>query len=100
MFGTRKAPSRGLADLPPGGRMLSYRFDHQQDDGSWSAHEFWSADDDDAVTFGLSIRTASRCELYQADRWLATFDCVPELHQDRTVPANDNVPSNLAVEVC
>ena len=56
--------------------MPRYRVDYQQGDGSWSVHDFWSVDDDDAVTIGLSLRTAKRSELYQEDRWLATFDSV------------------------
>lgn len=57
-----------------GSSMPNYRFDRQQDDGTWSVQEFQSVDDQEAITYGLSIRTANRCELYQAHRWLATFD--------------------------
>ena len=56
--------------------MFDYRIEGQQDDGSWSVQEFRSVDDSDAITYGLRVRTSNRCELYQADRWLATFDGV------------------------
>ena len=62
--------------------MLRHRFDRQQDDGTSSVQEFQSVDDHEAITYGLSIRTANRCELYQAHRWLATFDAA--------IWANDN----------
>jgi len=78
--------------------MLSYRIDCQQDDGSWSTHEFESVNDDIAITHVLRIRTANACELYQADRWLATFDRAPQLTRRRVVPANDNTSRCEAVE--
>jgi hypothetical protein len=70
--------------------MLCYRIDFQQDDGSWSTHEFQSVSDDVAISHGLRVRTANTCKLYQAERWLATFDRAPQLTRRRVVPANDN----------
>lgn len=69
--------------------MLKYRFDRLQDDGTWSVQEFLSTDDHEAITYGLSIRTSNRCELYQAHRWLATFD---------GVAANDDNPATPTIE--
>jgi len=54
--------------------MFTYRIERQHIDGSWSVQEFQSVDD--AITCGMRLRTASGCELYQEDRWLATFDSV------------------------
>ena len=59
-----------------GGCMLTYHFDRLQDDGSWSGYDFTATSDDDAVAHALRKRTSNRCELYQAERWLATFDGV------------------------
>ena len=80
--------------------MLSYRLECLQADGSWSAHEFQSADDDDAIIYGLSERTARRCELYQAGRWLATFDGPAELRRTPNCAANENTITSFVVEVC
>ncbi len=54
--------------------MLNYRFARLQNDGSWVVHEFLSGDDDDAVAYRLTHRTANECELYRRDRLVATFD--------------------------
>lgn len=69
--------------------MPSYQLMVEQRDGTWSAFEFRYTDDDDAVRHALRLRTRDRCELYQADRWLATFDAAP--HGYALVPANDNL---------
>ena len=68
--------------------MLNYRFARLQNDGSWIVDEFQSANDDDAVSYGLLNRTANFCELYQADRLLATFDAA--------IPRHDPVPSRMS----
>jgi hypothetical protein len=78
--------------------MLSYRVDCQQDDGSWAAHEFQSFSDDHAITHALRFRTTNACELYQAERWLATFDRAPELKGLTVTPANDNGRRNGCYE--
>ena len=70
--------------------MFSYRFDRQQDDGSWSVQEFQSLNDTEAIACGLRLRTGSRCELYEADRWLATFDGVTAANNITNFPANEN----------
>ena len=54
--------------------MLTYRFDRLQDDGSWFGYDFTATNDDDAVLHALRKRTSNRCELYQGERSLATFD--------------------------
>ncbi len=54
--------------------MLTYRFERLQDDGSWFCYAFTATNDDDAVAHALCKRTSNRCELYQGDRSLATFD--------------------------
>lgn len=58
--------------------MFNYRIERQQDDGSWSVQKFRAVDDSGAIAYGLRVRTANKCELYQSDRWLATFDGVAE----------------------
>ena len=70
--------------------MLHYRIDRQQDDGSWSTLEFQAVNDDHAIAHALRLRTANTCELYQAERWLATFDRAPKPEHRWLVPANDN----------
>ena len=80
--------------------MLSYRIDCQQDDGSWSAHEFQSVNDDLAVAHALRVRTANRCELYQADRSLATFDRALQLGKRGFAAANDNTSLRGAAADC
>lgn len=70
--------------------MFKYRIDRQQNDGSWSVQEFQSVDDTDAITYGLRVRTANRCELYEADRWLATFDGVAVANNLSSSHANEN----------
>jgi hypothetical protein len=72
--------------------MLSYRIDCQQNDGSWSATEFMAIDDDHAIIHALTVRTANTSELYQANRWLATFDRAPAVKKCRVSGANDNKP--------
>lgn len=61
-----------------GARMFTYRIERQQKNGSCSVQEFQSVDDADAITCGLRLRGAGGCELYQEDRWLATFDSVAD----------------------
>lgn len=78
--------------------MFDYRIERQQDDGSWSAQEFRSVDDSDAITYGLSVRTANRCELYQAERWLATFDGAAEAN-DSSGPQADGNRNRSLVEM-
>ena len=56
--------------------MSNYRIEWQQNDGSWSVQDLQSIDDTGAITYGLRVRSTNRCELYQAERWLATFDGV------------------------
>ena len=68
--------------------MPDYRIDHQGADGSWSAQEFHSVHDEDAIAYALRVRTAHTCELYQAARWLATFDGMTGLHPARSAPAD------------
>lgn len=58
--------------------MVNYRIERQHDDGSSSVQKFRSVDDSGAIAYGLRVRTANRCELYQSDRWLATIDGVAE----------------------
>ncbi len=57
-----------------GVKMNDYRFACRQNDGSWLVHEFRSAGDDDAVTYGLQARTTNTCELHRTDGLLAIFD--------------------------
>ena len=76
--------------------MVKYRIDRQQSDGSWSAQEFQSVDDTDAITYGLRVRTANRCELYEADRWLATFDGVAVANNISHPHANENINRSFA----
>jgi len=78
--------------------MLSYRIDCQGDDGSWSAHEFMAVDDDHAIAHALRVRTANTSELYQASRWLATFDRAPELRKSgssTTAPKGERYQGEL-----
>jgi len=77
--------------------MLNYRIDVQQDDGSWAAHEFYSSSDDHAIAHAVRLRTANTSQLYQAERWLATFDRSPGLINHWAIPANDNDPGSSAV---
>lgn len=70
--------------------MFTYRIECQQNDGSWSVQEFQSVDDADAISCGLRLRTASGCELYQEDRWLATFDGVADANDVSDTHANGN----------
>lgn len=74
--------------------MLSYRIELEQDDGRWSAHEFQSVSDDGAIAHALRVRTSNACELYQAERWLATFDRTPEPNKRKISAANDNGGGN------
>lgn len=78
--------------------MHNYRFELQENDGRWSAHEFQSFDDDDAVRHARRMRTANRCELYQADRWLATFDGAPRPKQREEICANDDTNARCALQ--
>jgi hypothetical protein len=68
--------------------MLRYHLLVERRDGTWTAFEFRYSNDDDAIRHALRLRTRGRCELYQAERWLATFDAIAH---DRQLPANDNV---------
>ena len=79
--------------------MLSYRIECESDDGSWSAHEFESINDDVALSHALRLLTHNRCELYQADRWLATFDRAPRSQNNRLAPATDNTAVSGARDV-
>lgn len=85
-------PSSDLFQASTGGgaRMLCYRLHRQQDDGSWSVQEFQCLNDGDAIDCGLRLRTGNTCELYEADRWLATFDGVTVANNFTNFPANEN----------
>ncbi len=81
--------------------MLTYHFDRLQDDGSWFGYDFTAANDDDAVTHALRKRTSNRCELYQGERQLVTFDGMTQKQE----PTADDVrtgfrPAELAWEAC
>lgn len=71
--------------------MLDYRFFRQMDDGTWRVQLLKFADDDDAISYGLVTRSANRCELYQAERWLATFDGARQQALGHPLPVNDNI---------
>jgi len=70
--------------------MLNYQIEIQRDDGSWATIKFQSLSDDDAIAHALRLRTANTSKLYQAERWLATFDGAPGLMSPKVPPANDN----------
>ncbi len=84
-----------------GGCMLTYHFDRLQDDGSWFGYDFTATNDDDAVTYALRKRTSNRCELYQGERPLASFDGTTKKEE----PTADDVhtgrrTAELAWEAC
>lgn len=54
--------------------MLDYRLAVQERDGDWSMRTFQSACDPDAISYVLKNRTSAKFELFQGDRWIATFD--------------------------
>lgn len=64
--------------------MLTYHFDRLQDDGSWFGYDFTATNDDDALSHALSKRTSNRCELYQGERSLATFDGITKRKEQKT----------------
>jgi hypothetical protein len=70
--------------------MLDYRFYRLLNDGTWYVQVIRFNNDDDAISYGLAIRTANRCELYEAERWLATFDGVWQHDRDGHPAANEN----------
>jgi hypothetical protein len=70
--------------------MLKYRMSFQRDNGSWSVRYFQSVDDDDAVAYALSVRPSKSCELFQSDRWIATFDGITAPAKFDASFANDN----------
>ena len=62
------------ADISRSIAMTHYRFACQLDDESWIEHSFLSSNDSLAVLYGLSKRTANKCQLFQNDRLIATYD--------------------------
>jgi hypothetical protein len=74
--------------------MLDYRFYRQLNDATWYVQVIRFNSDDEAISYGLAIRTENRCELYEAERWIATFDGVWQHHHDGFAPANENAKPN------
>jgi hypothetical protein len=54
--------------------MFYYRFYRELEDRTWRVQIIPFGDDDEAINYAIGVRTADRCELYQAERWVATFD--------------------------
>ena len=63
--------------------MTKYLFACQQNDMTWTEHEFRSMNDDLAISYGLENRTSNMCKLYQNERLIATFDGLAVLEGGR-----------------
>ena len=82
--------------------MYVYRLVSHQDNGRSMAHIFQSLNDDEAVCYGLRNRTSSLCELYDANRLLASFDSAPQsLGSRRRISATSKHQEfNASAEFC
>ena len=76
--------------------MLDYRLACQELDGNWSVQTFQSVSDPDAIAYVLDIRTSARIELFQGDRWLATFDGEADVDDAESRRADGNVARRIA----
>jgi hypothetical protein len=79
--------------------MPEYHLACQEDDGSWTVHEFRAEDDPSAISCGLQMRTCNRCELYCNVRCIASFDGLSVADESNECAANDNITdTNLNIE--
>ena len=81
--------------------MVTYHFDRLQDDGSLFGYDFTAANDEDAVLHALRKRTSYRCELYQGERPLATFDGLTKTEESTADDVHTGLrTAELAWEAC